>query len=137
MWNRSKEKALERQERRTQRLKREDDAGKLSQKAPDLATLSLAVHETRPEGCVTDTHHIRRFVVEHAPALFEVACSDPYCEDGGYDITRDILYALASHKLTFESEQRCRGHCGANDCGRSLRVVGTATYREPTHTVRA
>lgn len=129
MMNRRKEKELERKERRIQRSIREDAAGKLLVRAPDLIALNIATHETRPAS-VGDTHYIRRVVVAQAPALFEVLCSDPQCEDGGYDVTREVLSALASHKAQFEGQQPCQGHCGVNACGRILRYVGTATYRD-------
>ena len=60
----------------------------------------------------------------------KVSCSDPECEDGGYDVTREILSALASRQVQFEGTAVCRGRCGANDCARVLRYVATATYRE-------
>jgi hypothetical protein len=130
MMNRRKEKELERNERRVQRDKREGAAGKLVQRIPDLTSLSIAIHETRPEGCVSDTYYIRRVVLEHAPALFEVSCSDPRCEDGGYDVTLDVIHALKSRQTRFEGHQTCRGRCGVLDCARVLRYVATATYRE-------
>src|SRR3954469_11960801 len=132
--NRHREKELERKERRVQRGEREDAAGKLVQRVPDLTSLSIEIHETRPEGCVSDTHYIRRVVLEHAPALFEVKCSDPRCEDGGYDVTREIIFALASRQARFEGQQACRGRCGSNDCARVLRYVTTATCREAVRT---
>ena len=128
--NRYKEKELERKERRVQRSEREDAAGKLAQRVPDLASLSIAIHESRPGGCTSDTQYIRRVVLEHAPALFELPCSDPRCEDGGYDVTREIIFALASHQANFEGQQTCRGRCGPLDCARVLRYVTTARYRE-------
>jgi hypothetical protein len=130
MLNRRKEKALEQQERRARRDEQERAAGKLVSRVPSLTSLSIAVHETRPTGSVSDTHHIRRVVVEHAPALFAFTCSDPYCTDGGYDVTREVLAALQAGKQAFEAEQDCSGRCGGVDCGRHLRVVATATYRD-------
>ena len=130
MMNRYKEKELERKERRLQRTEREQAAGKLLQRIPDLAGLSIAIHEARPGGCTSDNHYIRRVVLESAPALFEVPCSDTRCEDGGYDVTREVLHALAARQLQSEGHQSCRGRCGPIDCGRSLRWVTTATYRE-------
>lgn len=127
--SRRREKEREREERRKKRMESEDAAGKLLSKAPDLTSLSIAMHETRPEGVVSDTYHIRRFVVEHAPALFEVSCSDPRCEDGGYDITREILLGLAGHQKTFEGAQDCGGHCGTLSCGRCLKYTATASYK--------
>lgn len=130
MMNRRKEKELELKERRVQRAEREDAAGKLVERVPDLTSVSISIHETRAGGCTSDTHYIRRVVLEHAPALFLVACSDPRCEDGGYDVTQEILFALASHQARFEGNQPCRGRCGPIDCARVLRYVTTATYRE-------
>jgi hypothetical protein len=129
MMNRRKEKDLASKERRTQRSAREHAAGKLALRAPDLTSLSIATHETRPES-VGDTRYIRRVVVAEAPALFEVPCSDAQCEDGGYDVTREILSALAARRTQFEGLRECPGHRGANACGRSLRYAATATYRD-------
>jgi hypothetical protein len=130
MMSRYREKELERKERRIQRSEREDAAGKLVQKIPDLTSLSIAIHETRPEGCVSDTHYIRRVAIQSAPALFEVTCSDPRCEDGGYDVTREVLSSLASRRALFEGNDTCRGRCGANECARVLRYVATASYQD-------
>jgi hypothetical protein len=123
-----REKDLLREERRGQRTQREDAAGKLLARAPDLTTLSISIRETRPEGCVSDTQYTRRVVLEHAPALFEVPCSYPECEDGGYDVTREVLHALASRLTRFEGKQACRGRCGNLECTRVLHYTGNALY---------
>ena len=125
------------EERRTLRHQREDAAGKLLKKAPDLTSLSLAIHEKRPNGCVNETYYIRHIVIEHAPALLEVPCSHPDCNDGGYDLTREVLFALAARQVRFDGEHACRGTSGARDCGRVLRFVGTATYSAPESTLGA
>jgi hypothetical protein len=103
------EKDLERKERTVQRDERENAADELAQRVPDLTSLSIEIRETRPEGCVSDTYYIRRVVLEQAPALFEVVCFDPRCEDGGYDVTPDIIFALKSRQARFEGHQTCRG----------------------------
>lgn len=124
-----RQQMVEREERRVQRVEREDSAGKLLTKVPDLTGLALDIREVRPDGCVADNHYIRRVVVANAPALFEVRCSYADCEDGTYDLTWEILAALASHKTRFEGQHNCRGRCRAVDCTRVLRYVATATYR--------
>ncbi|AUX45793.1 hypothetical protein SOCE26_072890 [Sorangium cellulosum] len=111
------------------RGKREEAAGKLLQKVPELASLSLDIRETRSNGSTNDTQYIRRVVVEHAHALFEMPCSYSSCSNGGYDATREILAALASRAPRFEGETVCRGSCGGEFCSRVLRYVATATYR--------
>ncbi len=125
----TRRKQTELTERRDLRHQREDAAGKLHERAPDLASLDLRIHEARPNGCVNDTQYIRRIVVEHAPALFEVPCSFAECRDGGYDVTREVLSAVAARKTQFEGDQACRGTCGPVDCGRVLHYKATATYR--------
>ena len=116
--------------RREATIEREDVAGKLARRVPSLASLSIVIHETRPDGVVSDTHYTRRVVLESAPALFEVACSYRDCVDGGYEVTREILAGLDAHRLEFHGEQRCRGRCGDLDCTRVLRFECTATYSD-------
>jgi len=128
--SRRREKDVEREERRVSRGQREAAAGKLLQRFPEVTSLDITVHEARPEGCVSDSHYIRRIVLEHAPALFEVPCSYPSCEDGGYDITRDVIDALGARDPKIEGEKACRGRCGALDCTRVLRYVVKVTYRD-------
>ncbi|UQA58514.1 hypothetical protein [Polyangium aurulentum] len=122
-------KNVERKERHILRLAREDAAGKLLSRAPDLADLHMKIDETQRGGSVGDRRYIRRVVLAQAPALFEVPCSDPQCENGGYDVTDEILSALASRRTLFEGQQSCSGRCGANTCGRVFHYVATATYR--------
>lgn len=111
------------------RNKREQAAGKLLHKVPDLTSLSLEIREIGSSNGKSETQYIRRVVLEHAHALFEMPCSYSSCTDGGYDATREILDALASRAPRFEGEHPCRGSCGSSACTRVLRYVGTATYR--------
>jgi hypothetical protein len=123
---------LEAEERRVRRDERESSAGKLIERFPDLVTLDLAITEARPSGGAIDNRYIRRIVVEHAPALFELRCSHSDCQDGVYDLTRDLLAGLAARKGRFEGERSCAGRGRAVDCTRVLSYVATATYRTPT-----
>ncbi len=123
-----RERELERLERAKQRHAREDAAGKLSAKVPDLKTLSIQLSERKPNGVTGDNNYIRRVVVEGAPALFEIACSSPDCEGGGYELTREMLAALSSHQERFEGHHACRGRGRVVDCGQELHYVATATY---------
>ena len=129
----ARRKNIEREERLLLRTERESAAGKLLEKIPDLTSLSVAVHELRPDGRVSAVQYIRRIVVEHAPALFEMPCSYSNCKDGGYDVTREILDGLVAQKARFEGEGACRGSCGTGDCARLLRFVATAMYRPRLH----
>ncbi len=124
-------KNLERKARHAQRMAREDSAGKLVALAPDLKELYISIDETQRSGsAIGGTRYIRRVVLASAPALFELPCSDPKCEDGGYDVTDEILSALASHRKVFEGQRSCPGRSSTHDCGRILRYVATATYHD-------
>ncbi|MGK4002921.1 hypothetical protein WMF31_09895 [Sorangium sp. So ce1036] len=129
MYSANRRRNIEREERMALRGQRERAAGKLLQKIPDLESLSLEIRETRPNAPTNDTQYIRRVVVEHAHALFEMPCSYSSCDNGGYDATQEILSALAARSMRFEGECVCRGSCGGEFCSRILRYVATATYR--------
>jgi len=131
MYMSRRQQQIERQERRAVQDRREDEAGKLLNRIPNLTSLSLSIHEGRSDASAGENHYIRRVVIESAPALFEIRCSNPQCDDGGFDITREVLAALASGKSTFEGQQACQGRGRTMDCTRVLRFVGTATYKEP------
>jgi hypothetical protein len=126
-----RQQQVEREERRVDRDRREGAAGKLLEKVPNLTSLSLAIREGRADTGMGENQYIRRVVVSSAPALFEIRCSNAGCEDGIYDLTREILSALASGSPKFEGERPCPGRTRTSDCPRVLRYVGTATYREP------
>jgi hypothetical protein len=127
MWGR---RSSEASERFAERRQREDSAPRLAASIPTLESLKLEIRETTSSTLVCpEATHIRRIVVEHAPALFFVMCHDSYCQDGGHDLSRGILLALREKKTHFGGEDRCNGRIGSSDCQRTLHYVGTATYR--------
>jgi len=105
------------------RVRREQAAGKLSRLSPGLTSLSLAIHEELPEGGLSGVRYIRRVVVEHAFALFEMPCTHTHCEGGSYDVTREVLASLRDGATRFEGHSSCLG-----GCGRRLHFVATAEY---------
>ncbi len=113
----------------TERRRREDESPRLQTEVPKLDDLRLDLEERRPGIVSAEVSHIRRVVVAHAPAMFEVPCSDPSCLDGGHDLTSGVLRALRQGNVTFEGEDTCLGQVGNASCERILRYVGTATYR--------
>jgi len=116
-------------QRFAERRRREDEAPRLIAEFPLLRTLRLDVDEHHREGVVsTEPAHIRRIVVEHAPALFFLPCGDTRCKDGGHDITRPVMDALRAGETRFEGEDECTGSQGSGQCGRILHYVGTATF---------
>jgi hypothetical protein len=116
-------------QRFAERRQREDEAPRLHGEVPKLETLKLEVGEHRGGGAVAEAPHIRRVVVENAPALFVLPCGDPSCKEGGHDVTSRIMRSLQSGATTFEGEDVCQGMVGTAPCNRVLRYVGTATYK--------
>ena len=115
--------------RAADRRRREDDAPRLHDAVPALDSLRLEIEERRGGGVLAGGTHIRRILVEHAPALFDLPCGDRTCKDGGHDLTRVILGALQTGVTRFEGEDPCSGWLGTAPCGSVLRYVGVATYR--------
>ena len=64
-----------------------------------------------------------------APALFALTCGDHGCRDGGHDLTSDVLRGLLAGATHFEVADACLGNVGAAECGRTMRVEVSATYR--------
>jgi hypothetical protein len=107
---------------------REVEAGRLLDRVPALTSLSIEMHEAPVDDRLNETRYTRRVVLEHASSLFEVRCSNPHCDEGVYELTRELIAALAAGKTHFEGSCACSGGGGAGGCSRVLRYVATATY---------
>jgi hypothetical protein len=130
-------------QRAAERREREDAAPRLTALIPTLTTLALQFEERRTlaggeTGPSDAAPHIRRVVVEHAPALFNVPCGNRGCQGGGHDLTREILAELRSAErtgdgeATFGGNDSCSGYDAAgNRCELSLRYRATATFTPP------
>jgi len=116
-----------------ERRQREQDAGKLVEEVPELVSLSLEIDDTLGDAAINSVRYIRHVVVERAPALFEVPCTDHECRDGDHDLTFPILQALRASAREFHGEDPCSGQVGGSGCRRVLRYVAHATYRDPPH----
>ena len=118
-------------ERARQRQQTEDDAPRLSTEVPNLKSLKLTYSYKRGEARIGESTHSRLVVVERAPALFVVPCSDRDCKDGGHDITSRVMQALKSGRATFEGDDPCHGALGSAGvrCSSVLSYGGEAVYR--------
>ena len=125
MFRRRRAEALE---RLRQRRELEAQAPRLRSEVPQLVSLSLKVTEFENGERIEETVHIRRIVVEHAPALFLLSCNEKQCENGGHEVSADILEALKAGKERFEGEHRCSGQVGDDACIRTVKYVATAKY---------
>ena len=113
-----------------ERRQREHDAGKLIGRIPKLVSLRLEIDDTLGDSAINSVRHIRHVVVDRAPALFEIPCTDHECRDGGHDLTFPILQALRASAREFHGEDACSGQVGSSGCRRVLRYVAYASYRD-------
>ncbi|SRR6266702_895525 len=113
----------EAKQRSAQRRLREDKAPRLLDEVRNLTSLDIDVAHG-------ESHFLWRIVVERAPALFELACPEPTCTNGGHDLTLSIMRALRASSARFEGDGVCRGNVPLGNCGRILKYVARATYRD-------
>jgi hypothetical protein len=116
-------------QRQQERRLREDEAPRLAARVPNLRSLSLAITE-RSDASVSQPKYVRRIIVERAPALFLIGCSDPKCEEGGHDVTATVMRALLDGETAFQGEDKCYGALGSAQCTRILRYDATALYSD-------
>jgi len=115
-------------QRYEERLQREQEAPRLRDRVPALATLRLEITDGR-NPTSADPKHTRIIVVDTAPALFSLTCGDHACRGGGHDVTIAVLDGLRARATRFEVQDACYGNVGMAQCGRTMRVEITATYR--------
>lgn len=77
---------------------------------------------------VAKSSHRKRVTVASAPALFVIACGDPRCEDGGYDITYDVMRTLQDRAQSKHGEHECSGQVASVACRRRIEFDVYATY---------
>jgi hypothetical protein len=122
-------RSTEAAQRAADRRRREDESARLATEVPRLESLRLEIEERRAGGVLTGGTHIRRIVVESAPALFVIPCGDRACKEGGHDITRRVMAALHEGKDSFGGDDTCSGQLGPARCDSILHYKGVATYR--------
>jgi hypothetical protein len=122
-------KTSEAAQRQAERREREDKAPRLTAEVPELASLKLEISEQSTVSTPNQPKHIKRVVVEHAPALFLIPCGDPACVDGGHDVTGPVMAALRRRETKFSGSDPCRGTLGSTICSRTMFYEGVAEYR--------
>jgi hypothetical protein len=126
MYRRNNEAA----ERARERRQKEDSAPRLVAEVPSLRSMRLSVSFRRGDAVVSDASYVRVVVVASAASLFEIPCSDSYCQGGGHHATQQILETLKAKKTKFEGEVPCHGSVGtsATRCTSVLVYQVEATY---------
>jgi hypothetical protein len=116
--------------RATERRQREDEAPRLKHEVSGLTELCMEIEERVGASSSVAARYVRRVVIDSAPALFEIRCTEERCNDGGHDLTSAIMRALRNSATEFRGEDVCYGRLGssASDCARVLHYVGRAKY---------
>src|SRR4029434_8730089 len=125
----NRQSRIEAEERATERRRRENAAPRLRTSVSRIASLSLESEEYRRDGDTPQVRYTQHIVVERAPALFHLGCTDAECADGGHDVTSMIMGALRASSTDFTGEDRCYGRRYGETCGSRLRYHAHATYR--------
>lgn len=112
----------EAKQRTVERREREDKAPRLNVEVRRLVSLDIEIEHA-------ESRYIWRIVVDRAPALFELACPEQTCTNGGHDITRPVMQGLKSSQTAFEGESTCRGDLPSGNCGRVVKYRAKATYK--------
>jgi hypothetical protein len=118
-------------ERFAERRRQEDAAPRLKDVVPLLTACRIELEDGRADLTSASVAHTRRIVVEHAPALLIVPCSDGVCKDGGHDITADLMRGLRAGDREIRGTDVCHGQVGTSSCGRVLTFTVFAEYRGP------
>jgi hypothetical protein len=119
--------------RSAERRKRELEAPRLAAEVPGLKSLRIEVVEHVPTGT---TKHVKHVVVAHAPALFVIPCCDSDCEDGGHDLTREVMAALRTRKQSLSGESPCQGSVRSGHCNRRITYQVSIEYVPVTPAAR-
>lgn len=114
--------------RRSERWQREDDAPRLKATFPELESLKFELDELVDDRAIPGMRRVRHIMVDQAAALFEIPCSDTKCEDGGHDVTDQVLAALESGSQEFEGQHACHGNASEGPCKRVLAFKGIAKF---------
>jgi len=114
-------------QRAEERRARENLAPRLLTVVPRLRSLSIFIEDCSA-GSVARLKHVRRVVVESAPALFWIGCSESNCKDGGHDVTDLVVGALLRGETSFQGEDRCYGALGPSGCTRVMHFDASAEY---------
>jgi len=123
-----RQRDLEAASRFRERREREDAAPRLRSRVARLRTLSIEIDDHPGATGIGRTRYVRHVVVDQAPALFYIPCSEAYCEDGGHDLTVAILQALLGGETEFSGQDVCYGWRGGAQCERVVHFLGRATY---------
>ena len=111
--------------RSAERRRRETEAPRLLREVPGLKSLRIEIVEHLSTGT---SKHVKLVVVAHAPALFDIPCGDPDCQDGGHDVTRELMGSLRARERDASGKSDCPGSVRSGNCNRRITYQMKAEY---------
>lgn len=88
---------------------RVDASPSLVQKFPTLKTLTVDLGHFDSDGVARRSQIKYTVNVEHAKSVFRVACHNPECVRGDFDLSAVIAQAVSARKTNVAGELRCLG----------------------------
>lgn len=90
----------------------------LAQRFPELKTLTATLACFSPDGQTCLSELKCTFNLGYAKALFLVACPNPECIGGNFDLSSELVHAVAAHRESVTGESRCQGWKSKTTMGR-------------------
>jgi hypothetical protein len=110
-------KVDERKEYRQQEAQRISDSASLTDRFPQLKSLSVVLACFDPRG-VTKKSELKYTVnLAHAKSVFRFFCPNDTCIGGDFDLSEELVTAVAEHRTTASGEVRCQGWHGKTTVG--------------------
>ena len=124
-----------RTEYRVRQRQRATDSASLSDKFPQLKSLSLDLGQYDSIGLSRTSQVKYTLNLKHARSLFRIDCSNQECVCGDFDLSAAIDHAVAERREEVTGEVRCQGWASKTAidqvrCGKILRYRLTLEYDE-------
>ena len=105
----SRQKPTPRADYRHQESRRTSESASLSEKFPELRSLTVEFAYFSPEG-VGQNRQIKYTVnPSHAKSVFRLDCINDECIRGDFDLSEALAQAVASRQAMVTGEMRCQG----------------------------
>jgi hypothetical protein len=119
---------------RQQETQRVKDSPTLSQRFPELKSLTVDLGYYGPRGDYKNSQIKFTPNLQNAHAVFRVDCPNNGCIRGDFDLTETLAKAIAEHRKTVTGEMSCAGWQGKTTidtvrCRNILRYKLSLAYR--------
>jgi len=105
----NQKKATPRDDYRQQESQRSQQSASLSQKFPELKSLTIAFGYFSPEGNTRNREIKYTVNPAYAKSVFRLDCLNDECVCGDFDLSEALTRAVAGREATVSGELRCEG----------------------------